>query len=77
MPDREIPAVRPLLPTRVWSVILVTLLLALLPLWLIGGTGAAEPAFFGALFAAWMWWRSTRNWRAWNERDQQSQRDDT
>lgn len=48
---------------------LVTLLLALFPLWLIEGAGAAEPAFFGALFAAWMLWRSTRSWRAWNERD--------
>lgn len=61
--------VRPLLPTRAWSVTLGTLLLALFPLWLIGGADASEPAFFGALFAAWMRWRSTRNWRAWNERD--------
>ncbi|WP_345610479.1 hypothetical protein [Pseudonocardia adelaidensis] len=65
---------RPLLPARAWSVTTVTLVLAMLPLGLIKGADASRAAFFGFLFAAWMLWRSTRNWRAWNEA-QQAHRD--
>jgi hypothetical protein len=74
-PARELRVGRPLLPTRAWLVAAVTLVLAMLPLGLIKGADASQAAFFGFLFAAWMLWRSTCSWRAWDEA-QRARRDD-
>jgi len=75
-PGRELRVGRPLLPARVWSVTAVALVLAMLPLGLLEGAEASRAAFFGFLFAAWMLWRSTCGWRAWNEA-QRARRDGT
>jgi cobalamin biosynthesis protein CobD/CbiB len=58
---------RPFLPARAWLLITVALFLATAILGLVVGAESSGPALLGFLFAAWMLWRSTYNWRAWNE----------